>query len=58
MWEDDIKIILFREMGYEGKRWMELTQNRVQWRTLVLASYTTSRGSSYNSEAVVVVDDA
>jgi hypothetical protein len=30
MWEDDIKIILFREMGYEGKRWMELTQNRVQ----------------------------
>jgi hypothetical protein len=26
-----------REMGYEDGRWMELAQNRVQWRALILA---------------------
>jgi hypothetical protein len=27
----------FREIGCEDGRWMELAQNRVQWRALVLA---------------------
>jgi hypothetical protein len=26
-----------REIGYEDGKWMELAQNRVQWRALVLA---------------------
>jgi len=26
-----------REMGCEDRRWMELTQDRVQWQALVLA---------------------
>jgi hypothetical protein len=33
-WEDNIKIDL-REIGWDGMDWIDLTQNRGQWRTLV-----------------------
>jgi hypothetical protein len=36
MWEGYIKVGL-KEIGYEDGRWMELTQDRVEWRALVLA---------------------
>jgi hypothetical protein len=35
-WEDNIKTDL-REIGSEDGRWMELAQDHVQWRALVLA---------------------
>jgi len=35
-WEGNIKEGL-REMGSKDRRWMELAQDLVQWRTLVLA---------------------
>jgi hypothetical protein len=34
-WENDIKVHL-RETGYENERWVELAQDRVQWRDLLL----------------------
>jgi hypothetical protein len=34
--EDIIKMVV-REVNYEDSMWMKLAQNRVQWRTLVLA---------------------
>jgi hypothetical protein len=33
-WEDNIKVEL-REMGIDGANWIQLTQNRVQWRAFV-----------------------
>ena len=35
-WEDSIKID-FQEVGYGGKDWIELAQNRDRWRALVNA---------------------
>jgi hypothetical protein len=35
-WEDNIKLDL-REMGIEGANWIQLAQDRVQWRTFVNA---------------------
>jgi hypothetical protein len=35
-WEGNAKMSL-RETGYEDGRWMELAQDLVQWRALVLA---------------------
>jgi hypothetical protein len=32
-WENNIKIVL-REIGIDGENWIQLAQNRVQWRTL------------------------
>jgi hypothetical protein len=29
-----------RETGYKGRRWMELAPDRVQWRALILAVFT------------------
>jgi hypothetical protein len=37
MWENDIKMEL-RKTCYEDGRWMELAQDHVQWRALVLAA--------------------
>jgi hypothetical protein len=34
MWEDNIKMNL-REIGIDGANWIQLAQNRVQWRTCV-----------------------
>jgi hypothetical protein len=34
VWEDNIKIIL-REMGWSGVDWIDLAQDRDQWRALV-----------------------
>jgi hypothetical protein len=33
-WEDNIKIDL-REIGIDGANWIQLAQDRVQWRTFV-----------------------
>jgi hypothetical protein len=33
-WEDNIKLDL-REIGIEGANWIQLTQDRVQWRAFV-----------------------
>jgi hypothetical protein len=33
-WEDNIRINL-REIGWSGTDWIDLAQDRVQWRTLV-----------------------
>jgi len=33
-WEDNIKMDL-REMGIDGANWIQLAQDRVQWRTFV-----------------------
>jgi hypothetical protein len=33
-WEDNIKMDL-REIGIDGANWIQLAQNRVQWRTFV-----------------------
>jgi hypothetical protein len=33
-WEDNIKMDL-REIGIDGVNWIELTQDRVQWRAFV-----------------------
>jgi hypothetical protein len=33
-WEDDIKLYL-RETGIDGANWIQLTQDRVQWRACV-----------------------
>jgi transposase len=33
-WEDNIKLVL-REMGIEGVNWIQLAQDRVQWRAFV-----------------------
>jgi hypothetical protein len=33
-WEDNIKMD-FREIGIDGANWIQLTQNRVQWRAFV-----------------------
>jgi hypothetical protein len=33
-WEDNIKMHL-REIGWSGMDWIDLTQDRDQWRTLV-----------------------
>ena len=35
-WEDNIKMDL-REVGGEDARWVDLAQDRVQWRALVLS---------------------
>jgi hypothetical protein len=34
MWEDNIKMDL-REIGWDGMDWIEMAQNRDQWRALV-----------------------
>jgi hypothetical protein len=34
-WEDNIKMDL-REIGIDGANWIQLAQDRVQWRTFVL----------------------
>jgi hypothetical protein len=36
MWEDNIKIDL-RESGWSGMDWIDLAEDRDQWRTLVNA---------------------
>jgi len=33
-WEDNIKMVL-KEMGIDGANWIQLTQDRDQWRTFV-----------------------
>jgi hypothetical protein len=33
-WEDNIKLDL-REIGMDGANWIQLAQNRVQWRAFV-----------------------
>jgi hypothetical protein len=33
-WEDNIKIY-FREIGIDGANWIQLAQDRVQWRACV-----------------------
>jgi hypothetical protein len=33
-WEDNIKLYL-REIGFDGANWIQLTQDRVQWRAFV-----------------------
>jgi hypothetical protein len=33
-WEDNIKMDL-REIGIDGENWIQLSQNRVQWRAFV-----------------------
>jgi hypothetical protein len=33
-WEDNIKMVL-REIGWGGMDWIDLAQDRVQWRVLV-----------------------
>jgi hypothetical protein len=33
-WEDNIKLDL-REIGFDGSNWIELAQDRVQWRGFV-----------------------
>jgi hypothetical protein len=33
-WEDNIKMDL-REIGIDGENWIQLAQDRVQWRTFV-----------------------
>jgi hypothetical protein len=33
-WEDNVKINL-RELGMEGANWIQLAQDRVQWRVFV-----------------------
>jgi hypothetical protein len=35
-WVDDIKMDL-REIGWDGRDWLDLAQDREQWRTLVSA---------------------
>jgi len=37
MWEDNIKMDIIREVGREDRMRIELAQDRVQWRTLVLS---------------------
>jgi hypothetical protein len=34
MWEDNIKMD-FREIGLDGTNWIQLAQDRVQWRAFV-----------------------
>jgi hypothetical protein len=34
MWEDNIKLDL-REIGIDGANWIQLAQDRVQWRVFV-----------------------
>jgi hypothetical protein len=34
VWEDNIKMDL-RDIGIDGANWIQLTQNRVQWRACV-----------------------
>jgi hypothetical protein len=33
-WEDNIKMV-FREIGIDGANWIQMTQDRVQWRACV-----------------------
>jgi hypothetical protein len=35
MWEDNIKMDL-REIGIDGTNWIQLAQDRVQWRACVI----------------------
>jgi hypothetical protein len=33
-WEDNIRLE-FREIGIDGNNWIQLAQNRIQWRVMV-----------------------
>jgi hypothetical protein len=35
MWVDDIKMDLKRDIGWYGMDWIDLAQDREQWRALV-----------------------